>query len=123
MPRLIPVTMKSPLVSYMPFPRFLMEEPFFSLSAEAKLLYVLMLDRAGISRESNYLEPDGRVKIYFTVDEIQARLHKGRQRTITVIRELENSGLIIRRKRGQGRPAVITMNYPDSAKPIAKEPA
>ena len=36
-------------------------------------------------------------------------------------RELEYSGLIVRRKQGLGKPALITLNYPSDAKFIAKE--
>ena len=107
--------------SYLVFPRFLMEEPYFSLSAEAKLLYALMLDRVSVSRENGYLEPDGSVRIYFTVEDVQQKLHKGKQRSVAVLRELENSGLIRRRKRGQGRPAVITLNYPDSVRFVERK--
>ena len=107
--------------SYMVFPRFLTEEPYFSLSAEAKLLYALMLDRTSISRENGYLEPDGSVRIYFTVEDVRQKLHKGKQRSIAALRELENCGLIKRRKRGQGRPAVITFNYPEGVRFIERK--
>ena len=38
-----------------------------------------------------------------------------------IFRELEYSGLIVRRKQGLGKPALITLNYPSDAKLIAKE--
>ena len=77
--------------SYLVFPRFLMEEPYFSLSAEAKLLYTLMLDRVSVSRENGYIEPDGSVRIYFTVEDVRQKLHKGKQRFIKqfFLRELK----------------------------------
>ena len=40
---------------------------------------------------------------------------------IEISRELEYSGLIVRRKQGLGKPALITLNYPADAKLIAKE--
>ena len=120
---MISVRENTPVPSYMPFPRFLMETPFFFLSAEAKLLYVLMLDRTSISRENGYFDRNGNVKIFFTVEEVRQKLHKGKNRSITVIRELENCGLITRIKRGQGRPAVITLNYPENVRFIKRESA
>ena len=38
-----------------------------------------------------------------------------------IFRELEYSGLIVRRKQGLGKPALITLNNPSDAKLIAKE--
>ena len=107
--------------SYLIFPRFLTEETYFSLSAEAKFLYALMLDRVSVSRENGYIEPDGHIRIYFTVEDVRQKLQKSKQRSIAVLRELESAGLINRRKRGQGRPAVITLNYPDGVRFVERK--
>ena len=37
------------------------------------------------------------------------------------LNKLRSSGLIVRRKQGLGKPALITLNYPADAKLIAKE--
>ena len=118
---MIAIKTNTPTPSYLILPRFLTEEPYSALSAEAKLLYALMLDRASISKENGYFEPDGSVRIYFTVEDVRQKLHKGKQRSIAVLRELECSGLIHRRKRGQGRPAIITLNYPDNVRFIERK--
>ena len=117
--RMIAVKAETPAPCYLICPRFLTEEPYASLSAEAKFLYTLMLDRASISRENGYLEPDGIIRIYFT--DVRQKLHKGKQRSVAVLRELEVSGLIRRRKRGQGRPAIITLYYPDSVRFVERK--
>ena len=119
--RMIAVKAETPAPCYLICPRFLTEEPYASLSAEAKYLYTLMLDRASISRENGYLEPDGSIRIYFTVEDVRQKLHKGKQRSVAVLRELEASGLIRRRKRGQGRPAIITLYYPDSVRFVERK--
>ena len=49
------------------------------------------------------------------------QLHRSRQSATRIFRELEYSGLIIRRKQGLGKPALITLNYPSDAKLITKE--
>ncbi len=118
---MIAVKAETPAPCYLICPRFLTEEPYASLSAEAKYLYTLMLDRASISRENGYLEPDGSIRIYFTVEDVRQKLHKGKQRSVAVLRELEVSGLIRRRKRGQGRPAIITLYYPDSVRFVERK--
>ena len=48
----------------------------------------------------------------------QTKLHRSRQSATRIFRELEYSGLIVRRKQGLGKPALITLNYPADAKLI-----
>ena len=81
----------------------------------------LLLDRASISRQNGYVEPDGTIRLYFTLEQAQTNLHRSRQSATRIFRELEYSGLIIRRKQGLGKPALITLNYPADAKLIVKE--
>ena len=112
------LTMQSPAASYVPLPRFLMEDSLAGLSSDAKVLYALMLDRASISKVNGFLETDGTIRIYFTVEQAQKKLHRSRQCATRIFRELEYSGLIVRRKQGLGKPALITLNYPADAKLI-----
>lgn len=114
-------TTKSLAASYMPFPRFLMDDSFAELSNDAKVLYTLMLDRASISKVNEYIENDGTIRLYFTVEQAQKKLHRSRQSVTRIFQQLERSGLICRRKQGLGRPAVITLNYPANAQLITKK--
>ena len=53
-------TVKSPAASYIPLPRFLLQdEQLRDISNDAKVLYALLLDRASVSRQNGYDEPDG----------------------------------------------------------------
>lgn len=115
-------TTESPASSYMPLPRFLFQdEALRDITNDAKVLYAMLLDRASISKQNGYVEPDGTIRLYFTVEQAQKRLHRSRQCVTRIFRELEYSGLIIRKKQGLGRPALITLNYPADAKLIVKE--
>ena len=115
-------TTESPAASYMPLPRFLFQdEALRDITNDAKVLYAMLLDRASISKQNGYVEPDGTIRLYFTVEQAQKRLHRSRQCVTRIFRELEYSGLIIRKKQGLGRPALITLNYPADAKGIVKE--
>ena len=115
-------TTDSPAASYVPLPRFLLQdETLLEISIDEKVLYALLLDRASISRQNGYVEPDGTIRLYFTVEQAQAKLHRSRQSATRIFRELEYSGLIVRRKQGLGKPALITLNSPADAKLIAKE--
>ena len=115
-------TVKSPAASYIPLPRFLLQdEQLRDISNDAKVLYALLLDRASVSRQNGYIEPDGTIRLYFTLEQAQKKLHRSRQSATRIFRELEYSGLIVRRKQGLGKPAIITLNYPADAKLITKE--
>ena len=115
------LTTQSPAASYVPLPRFLLQdEALRGISNDAKVLYAL-LGRASISRQNGYVEPDGTIRLYFTLEQAQVKLHRSRQSATRIFRELEYSGLIVRRKQGLGKPALITLNYPADAKLIAKE--
>ena len=115
------LTTQSPAVSYVPLLRFLLQdEDLRDIRNDAKVLYAL-LGRASISRQNGYVEPDGTIRLYFTLEQAQTKLHRSRQSATRIFRELEYSGLIIRKKQGLGKPALITLNYPSDAKLIAKE--
>ena len=62
------LTTQSPATSYVPLPRFLLQdEALRGISNDAKVLYALLLDRASISRQNGYVEPDGTIRLYFTL--------------------------------------------------------
>ncbi len=111
-------------------PRLLITSPRFKgLSTEAKLLYGMMLDRMGLSMKNSWHEEDGRVFIFYTVEEISEDLNCGREKAIKLLAELDAGkgfGLIARKRQGQGKPTKIfvkrftTREVP--AKPTPEEP-
>lgn len=74
--RYIPYKIDTDISSYIIFPRFLIP---LDLSNDAKVLYALLLDRAGISRKKGYIEADGTIRLYFTVEDAKAKLRRSRQ--------------------------------------------
>ena len=83
---------------------------FRHLSTEAKLLYGLLLDRMGLSAQNEWYDDQGRVYIYYTVEEIMEDLCCGHGKAGKLLAELDTSkgiGLIERRKQGQGKPTMI----------------
>ena len=59
------LTAQSPAASYVPLPRSLLQdEALRDISNDAKVLYALLLDRASISRQNGYVEPDGTIRLY-----------------------------------------------------------
>lgn len=111
------LTKETKINSYLRMPRFLIT---MKLTNEAKVLYALLLDRASLSIKNGFFEPSGAVRVYFTLEEAKDKLHKSRQVTTRIFRELEMSGLIVRKQQGQGRPSLITIKVPKE-EPIKKD--
>ena len=60
------------LFSFYRLPKALFVDPRFrGISAEAKILYGLLLDRMGLSTKNGWLDDAGRVYIIFTTEEIE----------------------------------------------------
>ena len=89
-------------------PKVLFTEPVFSgLSTEAKLLYGLLIDRMQISIRNGWLDQDGRVYIYYTIETIMDALSCGNKKAGQILAELDDRkgiGLISRVRQGLGKP-------------------
>ena len=67
--------------SFYRVPRMLIKDSHFkSLSSDAKLLYGLMLDRMALSLKNGWVDEDGRVFIYYTVESIMEALTCGNKK-------------------------------------------
>ena len=97
--------------SFYRIPKVLLtDHRYKSVSMEAKVLYGLMLDRMGLSVRNGWLDSEGRVYIYFTLEDALAMLGCGKDKAVRLFKELDKSGgigLIERRKQGQGKPTRI----------------
>lgn len=85
-------------------------EHFKKLSIEAKLLYSMMLNRMELSIKNNWLDKDGNVFIYYTLEEAMENLGYAHTKIIRIMNELDDKkgvGLIVRKKQGQGKPTKI----------------
>ncbi len=102
------------------------DQRFKGVSMEAKVLYGLMLDRMGLSIRNGWLDKDGKVYIYFTLEDAVEMLNSGKDKVIRLFKELDKPngiGLIECRKQGQGKPTrIYVMNFtlppePEQASP------
>lgn len=97
--------------SYFRIPRLLITSPRFNgISVEAKLLYGLLLDRMGLSYKKGWLEEDGRVYIYYTIEEIAEDLNCKRDKAMKLLAELDvdnGIGLVLKKRQGQGKPSKL----------------
>ena len=90
-------------------PKVLMSDPLFrTLSLEAKVLYGMMIDRLVLSTKNGWKDDEGRIYIYFTIEDICESFNCGKDKAIKALKELEKDvGLIKRKKQGQGKPTMI----------------
>ena len=86
-------------------PKILFVDDYFStISCEAKVLYGLLLDRATLSKSNNWIDELGRVYVFFKQTEAMEMLNIKKNKVIAIFKELEDIGLLIRKKQGQGKP-------------------
>ena len=96
------------LFSFYRLPKILFADPRFrGISAEAKILYGLLLDRMSLSVKNGWLDSTGRVYIIFTTEEIMTSLYCADNKATKLMKELEGCGLIERKRRGLGKPNLI----------------
>lgn len=84
------------------------KEQFKQLSAEAKILYGIMLDKLDLSVKNKWGDEKGRVYIIYTIEQIMADMNCADQKATKLLDELEKKcGLIERRRQGLGKPNLI----------------
>ena len=97
------------LPPYLPYPRFLLQA---DLTQTAKLLYALLLDRATLSQSNGWLDESGRIYLVFPIEKIAAALDRSTMTVKTALSELEDAGLIKRRRSGFSKPNRIYVKLP-----------
>jgi len=99
---------RSESYSFYRIPKMLFtEEIFEALSTDAKVLYGLLLDRISLSRENGWLDDAGRVYVYYTIKSVKKSMRCANTKACGLLRELDEFGLIERKKQGLGKPTII----------------
>ena len=91
-------------------PKTLFTNPRYKgLSADAALLYGILLDRASLSvkNKDRFTDRYGDIFVYCTLKDICRTLSCGHDKATKLLRELELHELISRKQQGKGRPARI----------------
>ena len=96
------------LFSFYRIPKALFQEQRFqNLSTDAKTLYGILLDRMSLSVKNEWFDKQGRVFIIFTIEDVKRTLRCADNKATKLLRELENFGLIERKRRGLGKPSLV----------------
>lgn len=83
------------------------DERFQGLSTDAKTLYGILLDRISLSRKNGWCDEQKRTYIIFTIEEIMDCLHCGNKKACRLLVELEQMGLLLKKRQGQGKPSLL----------------
>ena len=94
--------------SFVRIPRImLMGKEFQVLSMSAKMLYGVLLDRMSLSMRNGWLDEQNRVYIIYQIREIQNDLGFSKKKAMELLSELEQFGLLQKKRRGRGLPNIL----------------
>ena len=99
------LTCNSYIPPYMAYPRFLMN---VDISETAKLVYILLLDRARLSmKNGDWQDEQGRVFVLYTIPNLAKDIGKGETTVKKALNQLLKQGLILKQSLGPGQPNKI----------------
>ena len=70
----------------------------------------MLIDRMELSLKNGWIDGQGRIYLYFTIDEIQKRFHCASGKAVRLLAELDSAkgiGLIESVRQGMGKPNII----------------
>ena len=106
------------LPPFLMYPRFLLER---ELSDTARLVYILLLDRARLSQNSaQWQDETGRVFVYYTIPHLAEASGRGQTGVKAALGQLEEAGLILRKRQGMGNPSRIYIRIPSENRPAIR---
>lgn len=95
----------SKLPAYMAYPRFLLK---MEISETAKLVYILLLDRARVSmKNKGWADEKGLLFVCYTIESLVEATGKSATTIKNALKALEDEKLILRRNQGAGKPSRI----------------
>lgn len=78
---------------YLQYPRFLLKR---TINETAKLIYILLLDRARLSQANGWEDEQGRIFVYYTIDDLAKDAGKSARTVSTALSDLQDAGLLLR---------------------------
>ena len=99
---------KSEKYLYYPLPQMLFSDSKLRvLSSDAKILYSFLINRCRLSLKNEWYDSNGDFFVYYKQEEACEKLNIGVSKAVRIFNELEQIGLIKRKKQGQGKPTKI----------------
>ena len=97
------------MLQYFQFPKFLLK---LRISQNAKFLYMILYDRARISRKNSWIDKYGNVYLIFPIEELSVQIDKCKSSVKTALKELDDVGLLVRRSGGFSKPNHLYVKIP-----------
>lgn len=91
------LTKDTHLPPYMAYPRFLLT---MDISETAKLVYILLLDRARLSMKNDWVDDQGSVYQYYPIRELAEDCRKSEMTVKNALSDLQKHSLIRRQRQG-----------------------
>lgn len=110
--------------SFLRYPRALIDSPLFShISIEARTLLALILDRYSLSsiNSERFSDENGEIYVIYTLEEVSKKFGCGNTKTLRIFRELEEEGMIKRKRKNRTVPYRIYVS-PSVTEFIKQEP-
>ena len=82
-------------------------------SANAKLLYGLLLSRTQLSQRSGWADENGSVYVIYPIRQMADDLNRSERTVKNALNELENAGLLTRVRQGLTKAKRLLLQIPD----------
>lgn len=92
---------------FYPMPKFILEEGYCNLSSDAKILYTCLLDRLTLAVKENWKDEDGRLYVFYTIENAMKTLGVSKNTAHKAFVELKDAGLIEIIRQGHCKPSKI----------------
>lgn len=96
------------LPGFLQFPEFLLQVP---ISQTAKMVYLVLYDRARLSARNEWADEFGRIYVIFPIAELAKRIGKSESTVKAGMKELCESGLLMKRPGGFSKPNYLYVKY------------
>lgn len=94
---------------FLPYPRFLLKT---ELTNTARVLYALLLDRAKLSRRNGWKDEKGQIYLIYPISNMSKDLGKSQTTIKKAMRELEDAGLVEKKRQGFCLPNILYIKIP-----------
>ncbi len=99
----------TPFIQYFQFPEYLLKAP---VSQTAKILYMVLYDRARLSQKNNWMDDDGRIYLIFPILELAEKTGRSVSAVKAGLNELFAADLLEKIRCGFGSPNRLYVKVP-----------
>ena len=94
--------------NFLQVPKILLQDPYYKkLNDSAILLYAILLNLISLSRKNGWIDENNRIYVEYSTKKIREDWGWSNDKVVGRLNELEQFGLIERKKRGQGKCSII----------------